>query len=332
MKSIGSQHRNAFGFSAWRRALLAALVLCFASAVGAQESVRLIVPFPAGGAADTMARAMVDRLKNELGATVIVENKPGGSTRLAAEALKQAAPDGRTVLLTVLDTVVVAPLVYKNLRFDPLKDFEPITKVTDVTYGIAVKAESPYTTLAQFMDAARADKKNAAVGISGLGSTLHFLAFSFAQSTKSDMTIVPYQGGPAMISNLLGEQLPAAMDGLGVFMQHHRAAKVRVLAVSGQQRAAQLPDVPTFKEAGMPQLAFGTSYGLYAPAGTPAAKINDWNRAMRNTLASEEIRKKLIDIGYEPVAGSTPEELRGLERAMTTHWAPIIKATNFTAE
>jgi tripartite-type tricarboxylate transporter receptor subunit TctC len=298
----------------------------------AQETVRIIVPFPAGGAADSMARAMVDKIKDELGATVIVENKPGASTRLAAEALKQAAPDGRTVLLTVLDTMVVAPLVYKTLRYDPIKDFAAITTVTDVTYGIAVRGDGPYKNLANFIEMAKADKKHAAVGISGLGSTLHFLAFNFAQNTKSDMNIVPYQGGPAMISNLLGDQLPAAMDGLGVFMQQHRNGKVRVLAVSGQQRAAQLPDVPTFKELGMTHLAFGTAYGLYAPAGTPANKINDWNRAMRKVLASSEVREKLISIGYEPLAGSTPEELRAIERAMSTHWAPIIKATNFTAE
>jgi tripartite-type tricarboxylate transporter receptor subunit TctC len=298
----------------------------------AQETVRIIVPFPAGGAADNMARAMVDKIKDELGANVLIENKPGASTRLAAEALKQATPDGRTVLLTVLDTMVVAPLVYKNLRYDPIKDFMPITTITDVTYGIAVKGDGPYKNLGHFIEMAKSDKKQAAVGISGLGSTLHFLAFSFAQSTKSDMNIVPYQGGPAMISNLLGEQLPAAMDGLGVFMQQHRTGKVRVLAVSGQERAAQLPDVPTFKELGMTHLAFGTAYGLYAPAGTPVGKINDWNRAMRKVLAASDVKEKLITIGYQPVAGSTPEELRAMERAMSAHWAPIIKATNFTAE
>jgi tripartite-type tricarboxylate transporter receptor subunit TctC len=209
---------------------------------------------------------MVDKLKDELGVNVLVENKPGASTRLAAEALKQSPPDGKTVLLTVLDTMVVAPLIYKNMRYDANKDFAAITTVTDVTYGIAVKAEGPYKNLGHFIEMAKADKKHAAVGISGLGSTLHFLAFSFAQSTKSDMNIVPYQGCPAMISNLLGEQLPAAMDGLGVIVQQHRTGKVRVLAVSGEKRAVRLPEVPAFKELGMAHLAFGTAYGLHAPA------------------------------------------------------------------
>lgn len=298
----------------------------------AADPVRVLVPFPAGGAADAMARVLVEKLKDELRAPVIVENRPGASTRLAAEALKQSAPDGRTVLMTLLDTTVIAPLVYSNLRYEPAKDFAPISSVAGVTYGIAVKHGGPYKTLAEFLDAARANLNVASVGVSGLGSTLHFLAYSFAQSSKSDMQVVPFQGGPAMVNNLLGDQLPAAMDGLGVFVQHHRAGRVRVLAVSGEQRATQLPEVPTFKELGLPQLSFGSAYGLYAPAGTPAASIDEWNRALRRVLAMEDVRKRLLEIGYEPLRGSTPAELTAMERAMSAHWAPVIKASGFKGD
>lgn len=281
-----------------RRWLLPLALATAAGAASAQDALRMIVPFPASGAANSMARVLVEKLKDEMGGQqVIVENKAGASTRLAAEALKQSPADGKTVLITVLDTMVIAPLVYANLRFDPLKDFAPITSVVDLTYGIAVKGEGPFKTLAQFIDAARADRKNANVGISGLGSTLHFLAFDFAGNSKSDMRFVPFQGGPAMVTNLLGDQLPAAMDGQGVFVQHHKAGRLRVLAVSGEQRASQLPEVHTFKEAGMPKLTFGTAYGLYAPAGIPAAKVDEWNRAMRKVLAREDVRTRLQDIG-----------------------------------
>ena len=320
------------------RHLLQALVLTSAlfgasSAWAQTDTLRMLVPFPAGGAADSMARVLVDKLKDEMKQFVIVENRAGASTRLAAEVLKQSAPDGKTVFLTVLDTTVIAPLVYKPLRYDPAKDFAPITMVTDVTYGIAVRAEGPYKTLGQFLDAARAKKDQAAVGISGLGSTLHFLAFDFVDKSKAaDMTIVPFQGGPAMVNNLLGDQLPAAMDGLGVFVQQHKAGKVRVLAVSGDARAPQLPDVPTFKELGMPSLAFGTAYALYAPSGTPAAKIDEWNRAMRKVLAMPEVRQRLIDIDYFPLEGSTPAEVTAREARMSAHWAPIVKATGFKGE
>lgn len=315
-----------------RRSFLAAAALTLAATCAqAQDVLKLIVPFPAGGAADSMARVLVEKLKTSLG-NVVVENRAGASTRLAAEQLKQSAPDGRTVLLTVLDTMVIAPLVYANLRYDPARDFAPITLVTDVTYGLAVKADGPYKTLSQYLDSARADRKNAAVGISGLGSTLHFLAFDFARSSRSDMQVVPFQGGPAMVNNLIGDQLPAAMDGLGVFVQQHQSGRLRVLAVSGQQRAVQLPEVPTFKEQGLTNLSFGTAYGLYAPAGTPAARIDEWNRALREALASAEVRKRLTDIGYQPLAGSTPDELRAQERAMSAHWEPIIKASNFKGD
>jgi tripartite-type tricarboxylate transporter receptor subunit TctC len=316
-------------------ALRAAAILSFAAFAGsssAQDAVKLIVPFPAGGAADSMARVMINKLKEELGQNVIVENKPGASTRIAAEALKNSPPDGKTVLLTVLDTMVIAPLVYTNMRYDPAKDFAPISAVVGVTYGIAAKGDGPYKNLNQVLEAARADKKNATVGISGLGSTVHFLAFEFSKRSNSDMQVVPFQGGPAMVTALLGDTLPAAMDGFGVFVQQHRAGKVRVLAVSGENRAIQLPDVPTFKEAGMPSLTIGSAYGLYAPAGTPPTMIQQWNKALRATLASPEVKSRLTEIGYEPYAGSTPAELSAMEKTMSTHWAPIIKATGFKGD
>lgn len=296
------------------------------------DVVRFIVPFPAGGAADSMARALVEKLREELKQNVVVENRPGASTRLAAETLKQSAPDGKTVLITVLDTMVIAPLVYQNMRYDPQRDFVPITMVTGVNYGIAVKAEGPYQRLSQFLEAARARKDQASVGISGLGSTLHFLAFDFARLSKADMTIVPFQGGPAMVQNLLGDQLPAAMDGLGVFVQQHKAGRVRVLAVSGESRALQLPEVPTFKELGMESLVIGSAYALYAPAGTPQVRIEEWNRAMRKVLAMDDVRLRVQAIGYDPMPGSAPSEVTALERRMSAHWAPIIRASNFKGD
>lgn len=322
--------RQSFWFAT---SVVAATLLASPGTVLANDVLRMLVPFPAGGAADSMARVLAEKLKDELGnATLLIENKPGASTRIAAEALKQSKPDGKTVLITVLDTVVIAPLVYPNLRYDPAKDFAPITSVVNVTYGIAVKNDGPYKTLGQFLDAARANRSAASVGISGLGSTLHFLAYSFAKESKSEMQVVPFQGGPAMVNNLLGDQLPAAMDGLGVFVQQHKGGRLRVLAVSGETRASQLPEVPTFKESGMPQLSFGTAYGLYAPAGTPESKIDEWNRAMRKVLAMDDVRTRLINIGYEPLAGSTPAELTATERAMNAHWAPIIKASGFKGD
>ena len=146
------------------------------------------------------------------------------------------------------------------------------------------------------------------------------------------MTIVPFQGGPAMVTNLMGNQIGAAMDGLGVFLEAHRARKLRILAVSGSKRASQLPEVPTFVEAGFPSLTSGSSYALYAPAGTPEAQINRWNKAMRKVLALPEVQARILNIGYEPLPGSSPTEVTQLRQKMVEHWEPIVKASNYKSD
>ncbi len=146
------------------------------------------------------------------------------------------------------------------------------------------------------------------------------------------MTIVPFQGGPAMVTNLMGNQIGSALDGLGVFIQHHRAGRVRVLAVSGARRVSQLPDVPTLAESGFPTMTAGSAYALYALAGTPDAQINRWNQAMRRVLANADVRSRLQNIAYEPLPGSTPAEVNALRDCMTEFWAPLVKASGYKGE
>lgn len=317
------------------RALAAAgltVGLCVAQAAYGEAPARFIVPFPAGGAADAMARVLVEKLRGELKQTVIVENRPGASTRVAAEILKQAPPDGNTVLMTLHDTMVIAPLVYSNLRYDPDKDFAPITEVAALNYGLAVSASSPYKTLADYVRAAKADRNVATVGVSGLGSALHFVAFEFTRRSGADLSIVPFQGGPAMVTNLVGNQIGSAVDGLGVFVEQHRANKVRVLAVSGKQRSGQLPDVPTFSEQGYASLVVGSGYALYAPAGTSSAQVSRWNAAMRKVLAMPEVRSRIQNIGYEALAGSTPQEVTLLRKRLAEYWTPIVQTVGFKGD
>jgi len=321
-----------------RRSIIKSLVLSIAmlSSAGVlaqSNTLRFIVPFPAGGAADTLGRVLVEKLKEEMKETIIVENRPGASTRVAAELLKESPPDGKTVLLTILDTTSIAPLIYSNMRYDGAKDFAPISMVCDVIWTLAVRADGPYANMQQFIDAARTKKDQAAVGVSGLGGTGHFLAADFARLSKApDMIVVPFQGGPAMVTNMLGGQLPAAIDGLGVFVQQHKAGKLRVLAVAADNRMAQLPEVPTFKELGMPSLTIGTSYALYAKSNSPSAKVDEWNRAMRRVLAMPEVKQRLLDIGYGPLEGTSPAEVTAQEGRMRAYWAPIIKATGFKGD
>ncbi len=273
-----------------------------------------------------MARVLVEGLKDEFTQPVVVDNRPGASTRVAAELLKNATPDGNTVLMTLMDTMVLAPMVYNNLRYSPEKDFAPITSVSELTYGIAVAANSPY------LAAAKASPQTATLGVSGLGSVLHFLAYEFTRQTNPDISIIPFQGGPVMVTNLMGNQIGSAIDGIGVFVEHHRNKKLRVLAVSSRQRVSQLPDVPTFIEAGYPSLVVDSGYSLYAPANTPANHINRWNAAMRKVLARADIRQKIQLIGYEPTNGSAPDEVTAQRKKLVAHWAPIVKATGYNSD
>lgn len=302
-------------------------------ALSANVPARFVVPFPAGGAADVMARVIVDALKDDIGQTIIIDNRPGASTRVAAEYVKNAPPDGNTVLMTLMDTMVLAPMVYNNLRYNPEKDFAPITSVAEITYGIAVNASSPYQTLDDYIKAAKTDRKVAsALGVSGLGSVLHFVAYDFTRQSGADMSIIPFQGGPVMVTNLMGNQIGSAIDGIGVFVEHHRNRKLRILAVSSKQRVSQLPDVPTFTELGYPTLVVDSSYSLYAPANTPNNHIARWNTALRKVLAKPEVRQKIQTIGYEPTAGSAPEDVTQLRQRLVTHWAPIVKATGYNSD
>ncbi|WP_404300962.1 tripartite tricarboxylate transporter substrate-binding protein [Alicycliphilus denitrificans] len=294
--------------------------------------VRFVVPFPAGGAADAMARVIVDALKDDFNQPIIVDNRAGASTRVAAEVLKNSPADGNTVLMTLMDTMVIAPLVYNNLRYNPEKDFAPITTVADLTYGIAVNAASPYKTLDDYLKAARSDKQVAALGVSGLGSLLHFLAYDFTRQSKVDISIIPFQGGPVMVTNLLGNQIGSAIDGLGVFLEHHRNNKLRILAVSSKQRLSHLPEVPTFTELGYPSLLVDSGYSLYAPAGTAATHITRWNAAMRKVLVRPEVRQKIQTIGYQPTQGSAPEDVTKLRQRLIEHWTPIVKATGYKSD
>ncbi|AOY94952.1 ABC transporter substrate-binding protein [Cupriavidus sp. USMAA2-4] len=331
-------HAGASRYS--RRAWLAgAAALCAgaalpraASATSAQSVARIIVPFPPGGPADFMGRLLAEKLKDTLGRTVLVDNRPGAGTRVAAEALKHAPADGGTVLLTPVDTMVIAPLIYSNLRYQPATDFTAITDVAGVQFGLAVPADAPYKTLAQFVQAARAEPKAHSIGISTVGTLLHFLATEFVARARTGSTIVPYRGGSPLVTEVLGKQIAAGMDATTTFVEYHRAGKLRVLAVAGERRADALPAVPTFAEAGYPELVAASRYLLYAPAATPPAVLGQWQQSVRKALAMGDVRDKLERTGYDLLAGSSPEEVARYVSGVSERWGPVIKASGFKGD
>ncbi len=321
-----------------RRSMLAgaAAVLCTGSvlsrAAWGQTVSRIIVPFPAGGPADFMGRLLAEKLKDAMGRTVIVDNRPGAGTRVAAEVLKNAPADGNTVLLAPVDPMFIGPLIYNNMRFNPVTDFKAITDVAGVQFGLAVNASSPIKTLADFVQAAKARPAEHSIGISTVGTLLHFLAVEFVAQSHAGSTLVPYRGGGPLVTDLMGNQIAAGMDATTTFVEYHRAGKLRVLAVAGDKRADALPNVPTFAESGFPDLVTASRYLLYARAGTAPDVAAQWGDAVRKILAMPDVREKLGRTGYDLLSGGAPDEVARYANALAARWTPVIKASGFKGD
>jgi tripartite-type tricarboxylate transporter receptor subunit TctC len=321
-----------------RRAMLAgaAAALCtgglLSRAAWGQSVSRIIVPFPAGGAADYMGRLLSEKLKETLGRTVIVDNRPGAGTRVAAEVLKNAPADGNTVLLAPVDPMFIGPLIYSNMRFNPATDFTAVTDVAGVQFGLAVSASSPIKTLADFVKAARAQPAEHSIGISTVGTLLHFLAVEFVSQSRTGCTLVPYRGGGAMVTELMGNQIAAGMDAITTFTELHRSGKLRVLAVAGEKRADALPGVPTFAESGFPNLVTSSRYLLYVRANTPPDMATQWYQSVRKVLAMPDVREKLARAGYDILPGGTADEVGRYASALSARWTPVIKASGFKGD
>jgi tripartite-type tricarboxylate transporter receptor subunit TctC len=292
----------------------------------------MLLPFPAGGAGDYLARILAEKLPAELGRNVVVDNRPGGATRIAGEALKNGPNDGSMVLVSPVDPMFIVPAIYPGTRYDPMKDFKPITDVATLQFGIAVPASSPHKTLAQYLQAARAQTSQADIGISVLGSLLHFLAMEFVGQAATKGVLVPYRGGAPMVTDLIGGQIPAGMDATTTFTEYHRAGKIRVLAVSGERRATSLPDVPTFAESGFPHLTATSSYAVFARADMPADKVAQWNNALRKVLTHQDLQTKLLNVGYDLVPGSSPDAVSATINKMAGRWLPVIRKSGFKGD
>ncbi len=314
------------------RLLCAVACLGFVASANAQNGpVRILVGFSPGGESDIVARLLVDRMRNSLGVPVVVENKPGANGMLAAEALKNAAPDGRTMMIAPIAVTVFAPLTHSKLRYDPAKDFAPVSLAANFQMALAVGPGSPAKTLHEYIAWVRANPAQATYGVPLAGGPTHFFGVMLARATGADLTVVPYKGSAPFINDLLGGQVPAGITVLSQLLKHHEAGKLRVLATSGRQRSPMAPDVPTFKELGFAALE-GTGWqAFYTKAGTPQLIVDRLSRAIVSAIKSPEITQRLLELGLEPV-GSTPDELasRGVED--TARWATIVKASGFRAD
>jgi tripartite-type tricarboxylate transporter receptor subunit TctC len=315
-----------------RRLAGMALLLAATGLAGAQESpVRILVGYAAGGESDVVARLVAERLRTALAAPVVVENKPGANGAIAAEALKNAAPDGKTLMIAPIAVTVFAPLTHARLRYDPVRDFAPVSLAARFHMALAVGPGSPARTLREYIEWARANPANATYGVPLAGGPTHFFGEMLARATGVDLAVVPYKGSATLTTDLVGGQVPAAVTVLPQLVALHKAGKIRVLATSGTQRSALLPDVPTFHELGFAAIA-GTGWqAFHAPAATPRPVLERLSAALASALQDREIAARLVSLGLEPV-GSTPDELARRIAEDTATWGPIVKATGFRAD
>lgn len=291
--------------------------------------IKILVGFAAGGSSDIAARMLADKLKDSLGQPVVVENRVGAGGRIAAEALKNAPPDGATMLLTPVVVPVLAPLVFKELNYDPARDFAPVSQVATYQFAFAVAPGNPAKSVPEFVAWLRANPTQANFGSPAPGSLPHFFGLMVGQATGIDLVHIAYKGGAPLATDLMGGQIPAGIDALSDMMELHRAGKIRIIATSGAKRSPLLPTVATFREQGFPSIEGSGWIGVYVPAKTPKAVIDQLSAAIVKALQVPEVRDRLLTLGYEPT-GTTPAALAAIMAADTARWGPVIKRSGFS--
>ncbi len=323
-----------------RRTTLSLLLAGLAATLGApaafaqgswpSKPITVVVPYPAGGANDMLGRLIGQKMGEALGATVIVDNKPGAGAVLGATAVAKAAPDGYTVLVGGLATHAASPHLIK-VDYNALTDFEPIGLIGSGSIIAITHNESPYKSLKDVVDAAKKQPGGVMYGSSGNGSPLHLAGELFVANTKTEMTHVPYKGGNAHILDLIGGRLNVIFDTSTNSMPLIKSGKVRPLAVALSARSPDLPTVPTFAEAGFPEFQFTAWYGMFAPAKTPKDVMSKLSSALAKALKNPEVVEKLRGVGVATASGD-PAELAKLVPAEYERIGKLIKAANIKAD
>lgn len=294
-----------------------------------EKSVRLIVPWPAGGAADAVGRAVAASLTTEFGRTVYVENIAGAGGNIGTQQLVRSAPDGYTLLLATSSTNSANPYLYKKTGFDPVKDFTPVASLGVIPSVLVVRAASPFRTPRDVIAAAKAAPGKLAYGSGGVGNSAHLAGELFKSVATVDITHVPYKGSGPALTDVMGGQLDVMFD-TGAF-PHIKGGKIRALAVAADKRSPSIPDVPTFNELGIKGMIMNAWYGVAAPGGTPAPVVVTLNAAINHALKSGDLAKRLADIGAEVRPGS-PDDFSTFWRAELARYEGLVKLTGATLD
>ena len=310
-------------------ALLTSLALAGPAIAQSGKQVRILVGFPAGGGTDAIARLLAEKVKDDLGGNVIVENKAGAGGQLAAQALKAAAPDGTTFFLSHDHTISILPLVVKNAGYESHKDFVPVAGFATFVNAFAVSGGTPAKSVDEYVAWVKGQGGGkGAVGIPAPASTPEFLVKVIGEKYRLDLVAAPYRGSAPMMADMLGNQIAAGVGSIPDFIENHKAGKLRVVAVLGDKRQAAMPEVPTFAELGLAGFEDVPYYGVFAPAGTPKAALDQFAAAISKAITAPDVRERLTAMGL--TVGFMPaQQLADRERAYTQTWARIIKASGF---
>ena len=317
--------------------LLSALVIGLAAAGGVQaqawpaKTVNLVVPFPAGGSTDTVARALAPKLAEKLGQPFVVDNKAGATGTIGATLVKRAAPDGHTFLVTSLGPLVIAPHLIKGMPYDALKDFDLITLAVQAPNVLVVPANSSYKTVGAVIAYEKLNPGKMSFASSGNGSSDHLTAELFWQQTGTTGTHVPYKGGAPAITDLLGGQVDASFQNINAVVQHIKSGKLRALAITSEKRSAVLPEVPTFAEAGVKNLQVYSWQAVVAPKGLPADVRNKAHAAIVAALNEPQVKQQFVSVGFE-VVGNTPAQFAAFQQQEFARWKTVIETGKITAD
>ena len=306
--------------------LCAALAAAGGPAFAQDRTVKFLVGFPAGASLDTMTRLVADKMRISLGQPVVVENRPGAAGQIAMSAVKAAPPDGLTLVMTPLVTVVTAPHV-QDLPYDAFADFAPVAHAADFLFAFGMGPATPAKDLREYVALVKQDARYGNYASAATGSLPHFFSLLFAERAGLKMNHIGYKGTAQAMIDLLGGQIAAFMGTVSDVGPQHKAGKVRAVATSGAQRSRHLPDVPTFKELGYDIEGAGW-YAAYAPAKTPKDVVDRLSTAIIEALKSPDVREKLDNLGMEPT-GFGPAELARIHRADYDKWGPVIRASGF---
>jgi tripartite-type tricarboxylate transporter receptor subunit TctC len=298
---------------------------CAAAQAFPAKPVTIVVPFPAGGALDIVARGLAEQMRADLGQAVIVDNRVGAGGTVGSGLVARAAPDGYTLLLGSVATHAIAAGLYPKLPYDPIADFAPITQLTSSALVLTASPAAKATTVAELVAAAKAQPGKLNYASTGNGTALHIAGEAFRAAAGIDVLHVPYRGGPQATAALLSGEAAYMLGNPQLVLPSILAGKLRALAVTGPTRIESLPGVPTLKEAGVPGVDITTWFGLWAPKGTPQAVVERLNSAARMALATTEMKRQLAAQGDGPV-GSSAADFAAFVRTEHKHWVAFVQA------